>query len=84
MTGLIDDAFTAIQQHSNDPWLRDMSILFYLQNIENLEVASFQALQIAAVKLKNKDIERLLKENFNSAKADRSLLLMLSAKYILG
>jgi ferritin-like metal-binding protein YciE len=84
MTGLIDDAFTAIQQHSNDPWLRDMSILFYLQNIENLEIASFQALQIAAVKLKNKDIERLLKENFNSAKADRSLLLILSAKYILG
>jgi len=84
MTGLIDDAFTSIQQHRKDPWLRDMSILFYLQNIENLEVASFQALQIAAVKLNNKDIELLLKENFNSAKADRSLLLMLSAKYILG
>jgi len=84
MTGLIDDAFTAILQHSKDPWLRDMFILFYLQNIKNLEVASFQPLQIAAVKLKNKDIERLSKENFNSAKADRSLLLMLSAKYILG
>jgi ferritin-like metal-binding protein YciE len=84
MMGLVDDAFTAIHQQSGDPWLRDMSILFYLQNIESLETASFQALQVAAVKLKDDEIKRLLKENYTAAKTDRSLLLMLSAKYIMG
>jgi ferritin-like metal-binding protein YciE len=84
MMGLVDDAFMAIHQQSGDPWMRDMSILFYLQNIESLETASFQALQIAAVKLKDEEIKRLLKENYNAAKTDRSLLLMLSAKYIMG
>ncbi|HWZ14303.1 MAG TPA: DUF892 family protein [Mucilaginibacter sp.] len=83
MMGLVDDAFTAIHQQSGDPWMRDMSILFYLQNIESLETASFQALQIAAVKLKDDEIKRLLKENYTAAKTDRSLLLLLSAKYIM-
>jgi hypothetical protein len=57
--------------------LRDMSILFYLQNIESMEV-----LRIAAVKLKNKQIKQLLTENVDEAKESRTLLLLISAKYI--
>jgi len=45
-------------------------------------MASFQVLQMAAVKLKNKQIKQLLKENYDEAKADRTLLLLIAAKYI--
>jgi ferritin-like metal-binding protein YciE len=81
ITGLVDDAFTAIaQQH--DSALRDMSIIFYMQNIESVEMASFQILQMAAVKLKNKQIKQLLQENYQEAKADRTLMLLIAAKYV--
>jgi len=60
-----------------------MSILFYMQNIESVEMASFQVLQIAAVKLRNKLVGQLLKENFDEAKADRTLLLLVTTKYVV-
>ncbi|MES2829815.1 MAG: DUF892 family protein [Bacteroidota bacterium] len=82
MTGLIQDAFEAIDEQSGEPELRDLSIIFYLQNIASVEMASFQILQMAAVKLKNKHINQLLKENYEDAKADRTLLLLISSKYI--
>jgi len=82
LTGLVDDAFEAIREQTGEAELRDMSIIFYLQNIESVEIASFQVLQMAAVKLKNKQIKQLLKENYDEAKADRTLLLLIAAKYI--
>lgn len=82
LTGLVDDAFDAIKEQTGESELRDMSIIFYLQNIESVEMASFQVLQMAAVKLKNKQIKQLLKENYDEAKADRTLLLLIAAKYI--
>jgi len=82
LTGLIDDAFEAINEHQDEAELRDLSIIFYLQNIESVEMASFQILQMAAVKLNNKHINQLLEENYNEAKADRALLLLISSKYI--
>lgn len=82
LTGLIEDAFEAIDEQDWEPELQDLSIIFYLQNIESVEMASFQILQMAAVKLKNKQIDQLLKENYDEAKADRTLLLLISAKYI--
>jgi len=82
LKGLIDEAFLAIAKQGADTLLRDLSILFYLQNIENVEVASFQLLQMAAVKLENRQVGMLLKENFEEAKKNRTLLLLISAKYI--
>ncbi|SKB39950.1 DUF892 family protein [Daejeonella lutea] len=82
LTGLVDDAFEAINEQNGEPELRDLSIIFYLQNIESLEMASFQILQMAAIKLKNKQVSQLLKENYDEAKADRTLLLLISSKYI--
>ena len=82
LTGLIQDAFEAINEQRGEPELSDLSIIFYLQNIESVEMASFQILQMAAVKLKNKHINQLLKENYDEAKADRTLLLLISSKYI--
>lgn len=82
LTSLIDDAFEAIQLQKGDPELRDLSIVFYLQNIESVEMASFQILQMAAVKIKNHQVEQLLMKNYEEAKADRTLFLLISTKYL--
>lgn len=82
LVGLIDDAFEDIKLHSDDPELRDLSIAFYMQNIESVEMASFQVLEMASIKLHNKQIKQLIRENYDEAKADRTLLLLITAKYI--
>jgi ferritin-like metal-binding protein YciE len=83
LLGLIDDSFADIKSHTNNPELRDMSILFYLSNIEATEMASFQILQLLAVKLKNKEIKTLIKENYDEAQADKTLLLLITTKYLV-
>jgi ferritin-like metal-binding protein YciE len=81
-TKLVDDAFVSIKDYSGEPELQDLSILFYLQNIENIEMGSFQMLQMAAVKLKNPHIQQLVKENFDEAKDDRTMMLLIASKYL--
>ena len=82
LAAMIEEAFTAINAQKEDTALRDMAILFYMQNMESIEVASFQVLQMLALKLKNKDLQQLLKENLDEAKDDRMLLLLITAKYV--
>ncbi len=82
MTAMLDEALVAMYEDDKDPALRDMAILFYMQNIEGLEAASFQVLQIAAEKLGNKQISQLIRENFDEAKDDRTLLVQLTARYM--
>lgn len=84
LIGMVEDAFSAIQIQGKSSILRDLSILFYMQNIESVEMSAFQILQVAAVKLKNNQVMQLLKENFDEAKGDRALLLLIAAKYITG
>ncbi|WP_316809365.1 DUF892 family protein [Pedobacter agri] len=83
LSGLIEDAFEAVQEQKGEPELQDLSIIFYLQNIESIEMASFQILQMAAIRLHNQHINRLLRENYEEAKSDRTLLLLISSKYII-
>jgi len=83
MTALLDEALLAIHHHADDAALRDMAILFYMQNIESIEQASFQVLQMAAVKLHDPQISQLLKENYDESKEDRALLLLLTSKYLV-
>lgn len=82
LIGFVEDAFAAIDRQSSDERLRDLSLLFYLQNIESVEMASFQMLQMTAIKLKNRQIGNLLKENYEQAKANRTFLLLVATKYI--
>lgn len=81
-TNQIDDAFNSIKEYDTEPELQDLAILFYLQNIESMEMSSFQVLQMAAVKLKNPQVAQLIKENYNEAKADRTLILLIASKYL--
>ena len=82
MLGLIKDSFEEIRQRSGQLILRDLSMLFYLHNIESIEMASFQLLQMIAVKMKDDKIKRLVRENYEDAKAGRTLLLLITTKYL--
>ncbi len=79
--GLMEDAFSAIQQQEADPEMRDLSILFYLENIEGIEMASFKMLKLAAPVIDQKEIKQLLQENFDVAKEDLALLRLITSHY---
>jgi ferritin-like metal-binding protein YciE len=81
LTSLIEETFDAIRQ-ANGVIMRDMSILFYMQNIESVEMTSFNILKIIADKLYDDEIKQLLKENYDEAREDRLLLSLVSSKYI--
>lgn len=83
-TGLIDDAFAAAENEGNSVELRDLSILYYMQSIESIEIAAYKALQMAADKLGNSTITQLVRESLDEANADSKLLLAIMAKYIAG
>ena len=83
MIGMVDAIFESIQDYTGrDRGLRDLSIANYMQQIESVEMASFQILEMAAVKLKNKQVKKLLKECYNEARTDRILLLLIATKYM--
>jgi ferritin-like metal-binding protein YciE len=82
LESLVEDSFRDITKYADNGELRDMSILFYLHNMESIEMASFQILEMMSVKLKNERIKQLIKRNYEDARKDRTLLLLLNAKYI--
>jgi ferritin-like metal-binding protein YciE len=82
MIAMLEDDFSAIQQQSNDINLRDMSILLYLQNIENAEENSMQILQLAAVNENNQQLNQFLHQHLNRITAKRTLYNFIKAKYI--
>ena len=84
MIGMLAEAVIDINEITDDVLLRDMAILFYLQNIESIETASFQVLQIIAKKFNNPQVSQLLKENFDEADDDRGLLIIITGKYVNG
>src|ERR1700761_3725674 len=81
LAGMIEEIFTVIADQKDDVALRDMAILFYLQNTESIEVTSFQSLQIIARQIKNDEIIQLLQENLDEAREDRKLLQIITEKY---
>jgi ferritin-like metal-binding protein YciE len=78
---LIEDAFTAIYEEREDPEMRDLSILFYLHEIESIEMAAFKMLNMAAPFLEKKEIRQLLQENYDEAQEDLFLLRQITANY---
>ena len=82
LVAFVENGFSKIYEDKADPKLRDLAIIFYLSLIESIELASFQLLQMAAVNLPDKQIKRLLQENFDESRADRILFLQITAIYI--
>lgn len=82
LIGLLDEAFQAIGPQAENASFRDLSILFYMQIIESVEVTSFGILMHIADKLQRPDVEQLLRECYDEAKEDRVLLKEISNYYI--
>jgi ferritin-like metal-binding protein YciE len=82
LEALVNESFDDIKSHQNNPELRDMSIMFYMTNIEAMEMTSFQVLQLLSVKIGNDKIKILIKENFDEAQSDKALLMLITAKYL--
>jgi ferritin-like metal-binding protein YciE len=82
LIGLLDEAFQSIGPKSDHPELRDLSILFYMQNIESIEMASFKILMLVAAKMEIPGVVELLQECYDEAKEDRVLLTQITQSYV--
>jgi ferritin-like metal-binding protein YciE len=77
---LLEDEFTAIHQY-DDELLRDMCLLSYLQNIENVEKSSIQLLQLITTEKNNGPIAIFLDEYPNPEKDKSALYNFIINKY---
>jgi ferritin-like metal-binding protein YciE len=82
LIGLLDEAFQSIGPQGGKPALRDLSILFYMHNIESIETASFKIMLLVADKLENPEIVQLLRECYDEAKEDRTLFRQITERYL--
>ncbi|HTD98498.1 MAG TPA: DUF892 family protein [Mucilaginibacter sp.] len=82
LAGILDEVFQSIGVPGESPALRDLSILFYLQNMESIEMASFKMMIFVAGKLGEPGIEQMLLECFDEAREDKLLLKEITANYL--
>jgi ferritin-like metal-binding protein YciE len=82
LTGILDEAFQSIGVPGEAPAVRDLSVLFYMQNIESIEIASFKVLLMVADTLHNPDVVQLLRECYDEAKEDKTLFKAILAGYL--
>jgi ferritin-like metal-binding protein YciE len=82
LVGILDEAFQSIGGQPESPALRDLSILFYMQNIESIEMASFKMMMMVADKLAQPKIVQLLLESYDEAREDKTLLKEITEKYL--
>ncbi len=82
LIGLLDEAFQSIGPQGGKPAIRDFSILFYMQNIESIETASFKMLLLTADKMNNPQVAQLVRECYDEANEDRVLFKEITANYI--
>lgn len=81
LIGVLDEAFQSIGSPGDSPALRDLSILFYMQNIESIEIASFKMMLMVAGQLRVRDVVQLLRECYDEALEDKILLNAIAANY---
>ena len=82
LIGILDEAFQSIGAPGDTAGLRDLSILFYMQNIESIETASFKVMMRVANRLGRPDVEQLLRECYDEAREDKVLLVEITENYL--
>lgn len=82
LIGILDEAFQSIGTPGEGPALQDLSILFYMQHIESIEIASFKTLLMVAHEYQQPDIEQLLVECYDEAQEDKALFTAIMANYL--
>ena len=82
LAGILDEAFQSIGIGTGTPAVRDLSLLFYMQNIESIEMASFKVMEMVAAKMNRPQIVQALQECYDEAKDDKILLKQITEKYL--
>jgi ferritin-like metal-binding protein YciE len=82
LLGFLDEAFQSIGPPLDRPSLRDLSILFYMQNIESIEMVSFEVMMRVADKLNERSVVELLHECYVEARQDQALFSSMVGKYL--
>jgi ferritin-like metal-binding protein YciE len=82
LAGILDEAFQSIGNPADGPALRDLSVLFYMQNIESIETASFKMMMLVAGELEERDVAQLLLECYDEAREDKVLFREITANYL--
>ena len=77
----LENGFADLQLHSEQLQVRDLMIVSYLYQLDAVEMSSAQILQFVTTEIMNQQIKQLLKDNYNEAKAESVLLLLLIEKY---
>ena len=82
LAGILDEAFQSIGKPDDSTAMRDLSVLFYMKNIESIETASFQTLLLVAGKMEQQEIVQLLLECYDEAREDKMLFSEITEGYL--
>lgn len=82
LIGMLDEAFQSVGNPGESPTLRDLSVLFYMQNIESIETASFKTMLRVADRLPHSGIAQLLQECYDEAQEDKLLFRQITENYL--
>ena len=82
LQGFLDEAFQSIGPPLDRPLVRDLSILFYMQNIESIEMASFEVMTRVADKLNEWNVGQLLRECYDEARHDKALFSSIAGQLL--
>lgn len=82
LVGILDEAFQSIGIPDESGAIRDLSILFYMHNIESIETASFKVMMLVADKMGEPNIAQLLLECYDEAKEDKVLFKEITQNYL--
>lgn len=82
LVGILDEAFQSIGIPDESGAVRDLSILFYMDNIESIETASFKVMMLVADKMAEPNIAQLLLECYDEAKEDKVLFKEITQNYL--
>jgi ferritin-like metal-binding protein YciE len=84
MTSVIAEAHKQVSFNKTDPFASDMSILFYMSVIENLQIGASQILQLLALKVTYEPYMQLAKECLDTVKENSSLFHCVTKEYLQG
>jgi ferritin-like metal-binding protein YciE len=82
LLGMLDEAFQTVGAPNESPAISDLSLLFYMQNIESIEAASFQMMMQVADHLECPEVVQLLRECLDEARDDNGLLKAITENYL--
>lgn len=82
LAGILDEAFQSIGTPGDGANLRDLSILFYMHNIESIETASFKIMLRVADHLGQPAVSQLLLECYDEAQEDKALFRAITENYL--